>query len=312
MRRVLTLLIPLSFALATKYAGDFEDLDASARIVGMGGCGVTFIDDPSLIYYNPSGGALLKGPQIFGMHSENFGGVVKNDFIGFVFPKGNQGFGLALYHNGIPDIPITTLPDTTQAPSDSNPPEEKERVNVSQWIAYLNYAKRFSILSLGGNLKFIYQGLGVGSAYGMGIDFGLIIEPSDGLRGGLRVRNLSTSPLFYSTDIRESIIPRISLGIAKEFGFMDHSFLFTIEEEVNLEGIEKFSYSRIGDISFEERLGFEYSFRRTIALRMGLYHRSFCFGIGGGYARYFLDYAYNKGSNLNLGNSHRISGGIRF
>ena len=311
MHRVLILLIPLSISFASnKYAADIEDLDASARTVGMGGCGITAVDDPSVIYYNPSGSALLENSEIMGMHSENFGGVVKNDFLGAVFPTQGQSFGVALYHNGVPDILVNPiLPHPDEEPSDSNQPYGGRMVNAHQWILYLNYAKSFSSLSLGGNLKFIYHHLGVGSAYGMGIDFGLLIQPSKGLRVGLRVRNLSTSPLFYSTNTREFMIPRLSLGIAKGFSIKEHSILFTLEGEANFEGIGEFSYARIGGVSLEERIGIEYTFKRVISLRMGLCHRVLSLGIGGTYQRYFLDYGYQDSE---IKSSHRISGGIRF
>jgi hypothetical protein len=296
-------------AFATKYAGDFEELGVSARAIGLGGAYVAVTSDPSAIYYNPANSVLTKDYSVLLMHAESFGGMVKNNYLGIVLPTRKQSFGLGILNNDVPAIKLTTLPDTTQPPSDSNQPILDRQINAAQWVFYFNYSHRLSsILHLGINTKLIYQTYGIASCFGMGIDLGGSVALADGLELGLRIRNLTSSPLFWDNKTRESISPRIALGLARTFNFGRDHLLLSAELENN-------SDAGLDNLQFSENFGIEYSIKQVLAARLGLYHRLITLGLGINYKRLFIDYAYQTGyfnQSRDLGSSQKISGGLKF
>jgi hypothetical protein len=295
----------LNPVFATRYAGDFEELGTSARAIGMGGAVVALATGPSAIYYNPALAARSRRTTALLLHSEDFSGLVQHNFLGVSFVSGLQSFGVGLLHNGTPGIKLTTLPDTTRPPGENNRPVVKQIVNANQLVCYLNYARILSpFVSLGGNAKVIYQGLGPGSCFGMGLDLGLALTPAPGLDVGLRVRNASTSPLFWTTGTRELVMPRPCLGLSKSFRMGRDALLLAAEVEADPE-----------EASLYHNLGLEYSFRNALFGRLGVHGGNFTFGLGARYKRFYLDYGYSGGyapGSRELGGAQQVSGGVEF
>jgi len=304
---IISALCPIGFA--TKYAGDFEELGVSARAIGLGGAYVAVANDASAIYYNPANVTKIKSYSVFLMHCESFSGLVKNNYLGMSISQERNSVGFGILHNGIPNIKLTTLPDTTRPPSDTNQPYIDRVVNANHLVFYLNMGHRLTdAIGVGINAKAIYENYGVGYCFGMGIDFGANITFFDGLDFGLRIRNLTSSPLFWSTKTREVISPHPAIGIARTFLFGRDFLLLSAELESYWD--EGFCFRQL-----MENIGVEYSLKRTLAFRLGLYHQLFTFGLGISYKNFFLDYAYGTGyfsQSQDLGSSQRISGGLKF
>jgi len=292
-------------AFATKYAGDFEEFGTSARAIGMGGAVVSHVAGPSAIYYNPALAARSPLTSALLLHSEDFSGLVQHNFLGVSFGSGLQSLGVGLLHNGIPGIKLTVLPDTTQPPGENNQPIVREIVNANQLVCYLNYCRVLSThLSLGGNAKVIYQSLGPGSCFGMGLDLGVVVTPADGIDVGLRVRNASTSPLFWTTGTRELVLPRPCVGLSKSFRIGRDALLLAAELEADPETQDLY-----------HNLGLEYSFREVLFGRLGIHRGNITFGLGARYKRLYFDYGYSGGyapGSRELGSAQQISGGVEF
>jgi len=294
-----------AIALATRYAGDFEELGTSARAIGMGGAVVAAAADPSAIYYNPSRTSGFARTSVLFLHSEDFSGLVNHNYLGASFHSPLQSVGFAVLQNGVPGIPLTALPDSTKEVGEDNRPYVLRYVSANQVVGYVNYARTLSpYVALGGNAKIIYHDLGVGSAFGMGLDLGATITPMADLDIGLRVRNASTSPLFWDTGTRELVTPSGALGLAKTFRLSRDRLTLALEAEGNTD-----------ELKFTPNFGVEYGFREVLYGRLGVYRSNFSLGLGLRIKRFHVDYGYAQGAApdaRDLGSPQQLSGGFEF
>ncbi len=293
------LIVLPTLLFATKYAGEFQELDVGGRASGMGGTGIAQFEDPAVIYFNPAGSFFNQGGVLI-MHAENFAGGVKNDFGSVVFSKETMAFGVGAQYVSVGDIKLTTLADTSAPPGSENQPIPYDTVGTKDFVLYINGAKGNEILSYGANVKVFYRDLAVITGYGGGLDLGLAINLAY-LRAGLAIRDFVLSPLIWSNGTKETINPKVSFGIAPCLPLAKINSAFTLACDFT---------KYLDRDGFQINLGLEYSYKDLVFGRFGLHEGNYTIGLGLAYKSFCLDYALVTHSDLE--NSNKFSAGLKF
>jgi len=296
-------ILSISFlnSYATNYAGDFQELGVGARALGMGSAFVAQAGDPFSLYWNPAGSALVEKRSVSFMHAENFGGIVNNEYLGFVLPGEKNSLGIAYYYLGVPGIKLTRLADTLRNLSETNRPIPYDTVTASDHLIYLNYSKGHKQISFGANFKLYYRNLSVIKGFGGGLDVGVITNLPN-LSLGFAIRDVVLSPVIWDNGYREQILPRFALGLAPLLPLMKYKS--TIKFEWDL--IKFIDHGQ----RFEQNLGMEFSYNESAFMRLGLKDFKPTLGLGIRWKALSLDYAFVHHPDLSA--SNKISAGVRF
>ncbi len=292
------ILIPM-LLMATKYAGEFQELGVGGRACAMGGTGVAQFVSPSVIYFNPAGSYYVNRSVLL-MHAENFAGVVKNEFGSVILPKENMAFGLGLQYLSVSNIKLTTLEDTTSPPSSENPPIPYDTVGTKDMILYINGSRGNDKLSYGANIKIFYRNLAVITGYGGGVDLGLVLNMNY-LIVGVALRDFILSPIIWSNGTKETIITKLSLGVSPVLPLEKINSVITLECDL---------IKAIDMNGFDVNIGLEYAYKDFIFGRAGIHHGDYTVGVGLKYKKFNLDYALVTHDWLK--NSNKISAGFIF
>jgi hypothetical protein len=316
---LLTLLLLLpTVARADKYAGAFMDDGGGARALALGGAFTAVADDPSTTYWNPAGLSGVQDKALLVMHSERFGDLVDRDFASYIQPVdwsifgGDQsGLGISLIRLGIDDIPFTEdLRDALDVNNDSIVDDDEllglfalqdqiQFKSDSELALFLSYAERKGDWRIGGSFKFIRQSVGDYSSLGIGLDLGLY-RPAvwRGLDVGLKLQDITTTYLSWSTGRDEIITPAIVPGLAWRVPLDDW------RAEIMLAGSLETRFDNRGDadqfssgsMSMNSHVGLEVGFSGKVFLRggfdSGFDNEHLTAGAGFIFNRFHVDYAY--------------------
>ncbi len=319
-----------ALAQGTKYAGEFLRIGVGPRALGMGGAFVAVADDVTAGYWNPAGMAQLDSRVAALMHSEQISGLAY-DYAAYVHPRGNtesrSALGISLIRLGLDDIPITLLPDPGR-PIDAllddgqrNRPFIDRFVSNVEYALFLSYARRTSSrLHVGGNLKVLQKSLGVASAFGLGLDVGILARPTDRIALGLQVQNITSTILTWNTGRKEYIAPLIKAGLAysRPLKSLQGQILIAADLDVLMEERRQ-SQASIGRASTKGHIGIEYLLKQSVALRLGASAPGLTAGIGLRVPRFELlrtslapsvDYAFVNDDAF--GAVHRVGASIAF
>lgn len=326
-----SLVLTAAPAGATKYAAEFLKIPVGARAVGMGGAFSAVADDATSPYWNPAGMVYLPYKEGFLQHSEQFGSLVNHNFGGVVFPLKNgeerrSAFGVTLTWVGIDDIPITPRPgglrpgDWLDYGTDNDPTtpgngqgnnvwDPGERLLISSDDLFLasstdlalgvSYARqRGRHLAWGGTVKFVRQSLPDTlpgehvTSFGAGLDAALIYMPTDAVTMSAVMHDLTTTYLTWSNGTRELVAPNLTTGTAINFyPAKGHALTWGTDLAWDFEGRKLDSELKLGFLNADLRVGLEYWYRNTLALRSGLNGKDLAFGTGVRYKHFGADYA---------------------
>lgn len=297
-----------------KYAGEFLSLGVGARALGMGGAFVAVCDDASAGYWNPAGLQSLRQKQIIIMHAETFGSLLNHDFLGYVVPLRNEGnhsslsFGLVRLGGG--GIKITSL-ERDEPISDNNRMVLVKEASHADYTLLFSYSRRsHPDLAWGATAKIIYRRLADNSAFGMGLDWGVMFSPCDFVALGANLMDLSATFLTYDNGTTESIYPNLKIGAALKKEFYDFSNCVAIDSDVRFEKRKSSAQYWVGSISFDMHYGFETWYKNKVAGRLGFDQGNFTFGFGLSIRQFILDVALLDHDQLE--DSYRASLQVKF
>ncbi len=294
-----TSILCFNISFGTKYAGEFQELVVGGRICGMGGTGIAQGTDPSYIVLNPANSFIIN-KSLHLMHAENFAGIVKNEFAAILIPKIDIIYGVGFQMVSVSNIKLTTLPDTTQQPGDENIPIPYDTISTKDLVFYLNAGKTKNIFSYGANLKIYYRDLAVLTGIGGGVDVGLKISLNN-LNVGISIRDFVLAPIYWKSETKEYISPKIAFGIAPNIPLTKINSVLIIESDI------------IKDLSFNDILlnnGIEIAYQNKVYGRLGRCGNRYTAGVGLRYKKLTFDYGLI--THQDLGISNKFSAGIEF
>ena len=175
-------------------AAPFLGIGAGPKAIGMGGAFVAVADDPSALYWNPSGISRAGKTEVLIEHTNYLIGTSYNYFGGVVAFDENNAVGLSVTYLDYGSEMVTTvlLPDGTG-----------EYWNAKDVAIGLSYSRNLSDrFSIGGTAKMILQQIYHESATGFALDAGLLyITPFNDLKIGMDISNFGTDMRMSGEDL---------------------------------------------------------------------------------------------------------------
>lgn len=332
--------------LCQKYSNEFLSIGIGARARGMGNAAIASTNSVFASFWNPAAlGALeLKGPQLGAMHTEQFAGVAKFDYLGIVLPiaKQERKFGFSLIRFGIDDIPNTLSlfeSDGTINYDNIVPFSSADYAFTGSYSQKIN-TKRGNLF-VGGNAKIIYRQIGpFATSWGFGIDAALLYYGKK-WRLGLVVKDATNTFNAWSFNLSdadqatlsltgndlpinsvEKTKPQISLGIARAFPLNGKWGLLVEMDWIATTDGKRNTLISADPISLDLAVGMELDFNDLIFFRLGAnnFQKESNFdtsnfltiqpnlGVGLNIQQFRIDYAFTDiGEQRNQTYSHVIS-----
>jgi len=272
----------------------FLKLGAGSRAAAMGEAYTAIANDASGAYWNPAGLAAMESAELSFTHNQWLQDVT-NEFVAVRFGVGKSAFGISFISNNVGGIERRVSPSA----------EPLDVLDAHDIMVGLSFARSFHPnFDWGMTVKYLYEKIYIESSAGAAVDMGLIFRPSiSGLRLGLALQNFG-----YVTELRDEStqLPQtIRAGLAYQLpmNVFNGSILIASDGVMVIDGNSHFN------------LGMEYAFVNYLELRCGYQTGYDDKGISAGFGvqvkRYRLDYAFVPFTS-DLGNSHRITFGVKF
>lgn len=299
MKRTFVLSLLSIFLVGLCYGEDISDkagtcglsflkIGIGARPVGMGEAFTAISGDVNCLYWNPAGLAKIEGINLTFMHNRWFQ-EISSDYLATAFKIKENSIGVSLALNRVPDIEVRDKPTA----------EPIGTFDAEDLVFTLGYAKSLGgKFDLGVSIKGLYQKIYTYEASGLGFDIGGIYVLDDKFQFGTAILNLGPEMKFEEEKFSLPLIYK--LGAAYK----------TSEKRLNGNIILDLDLVKPRDSDLKLHSGIEYNYDKILSLRIGYQSgyddKNFTFGLGLGYEKYKIDYAFVPfGSDL--GSTHRIS-----
>ena len=175
-------------------AAKFLSIGVGARANAMGGAVAAVIDDPSAMYWNPSGIAETKRYSAMFSYTKLFADINLN-YAGVVVPAGSYGvFGVNVTAVNYGEMQVTT---------ERHPDGIGETFTAGSYAFGLSYANFITdFFSFGVNLKYIHETISNSSSSGLAMDIGTnFVTPFWGIRFGTSITNFGTKMQISGDDL---------------------------------------------------------------------------------------------------------------
>jgi Type IX secretion system protein PorV len=297
-------------------AAPFLSIAQGARALGLGGAFVAVADDPSAMYWNPSGIADLQGFHFLVDHT-SWVADVSYDYIGATVGLGALGgLGVNLTASNIADMKVTTV-DMQEGTG--------EVFGVSDLAVGLTYALKLTDqFAVGFNPKYVYQKIWKMSATAFALDIGVKYQtPFEGITLGMAITNFGSKMrmegnnalVLYDQDPGNTgINTRIPANLATDEWDLPLNFRVGIAYTASLGIANKITFAvdaaHPSDNYESVNVGGEYVFEDVLYFRGGMKslflkdsEESFTLGVGFkqlllGNLQFNVDYAYQDLSRL--------------
>jgi len=276
---------------------NFLKIGVGGRASGMGEAQVAVVNDASAAYWNPAALADLPQQEIVAMHDELFQDS-RFEYVSYAHPTEKSGtFGGSMSLVTVGSIQGYDATGT-----------QTQVLNASDVLLGGHWGRKSPLygtgsLSYGASAKLLRENLGGDTAQGYMMDAGLLWQPhweaARNLRVGFVVQNVGPGVTFVSDS---SPLPRLmKLGLG--YSLLGDDLILAMDVIAP------------SDNSPSANLGLEYKIMDVLALRAGYegLHdagTNVTFGVGIGNKALHLDYAFS--SYGDLGESHKVSIGVRF
>ena len=290
------LVVPVVEVSAQETPGlSFLKIGIGARSNGMGDASSSISGDALALYWNPAGIAGLEGTDIALVHNEYMESI-RYEFAGFAFGKGKEAYGIGVgglfmegleLHGDVPGEPIGLFHpvDLLFSFSYARPIEEEA--------------------SMGVTFKGIHERIYIHSLWTWALDFGLQLKPKEvkGLLLSGVLQNFGPNTTLVEEEMR---VPR-----TVRFGgkFLLPSKVMDGNVTIAADGVKAI----LTDFRFNS--GVEFDHRSGVQLRYGYKFNydgeTYSAGAGFKVKRVRIDYAFLP-MRYDLGNTHRVSLGLRF
>jgi len=271
-------------------------LGVGGRPLALGGAYIASEGDILSGYYNPAGLARLDQRQAVFMHSETFGSLLNHDFLAYAQPLSindpSSAFAVSLYRLGGGGILVTTVDQTGRFRVVS---EE----NHADYVGYFSYGRSFKpSLRLGITSKLVYRDIVDESAFGLGFDMGALYSPARWVTLGLKIQDVPSTLLSYSTGSKQRVNPMTILGTALHGNKGAFGASLFADADIGFEGRNYSAQVAAGPISFDSHLGLEVEYKDRISARIGSDIGQLTVGAGLDFEHFTVDIAMRDHSDL--------------
>ncbi|MEO0220051.1 MAG: hypothetical protein ABIL89_07950, partial [candidate division WOR-3 bacterium] len=244
----------------SNFAGEVYRVEVNGKFIGLGSSYYN-LNDASSVFYNPSLINSSNESLFFG-----FGVLYEGiNAVSISYKLKNKPYGIGLYLLLTDNIEFTSLPDTTQPPSENNKPYITSIENYKASAIYFSGGyKNFGI-----SAKILYQGISNYQAFGFGVDLATSFK-----NFSVILKDFLPSFLYWNSKTMEFIPPIIIISTYSNY----KNFLFS--SSLDISTLENRNFDRI--ISFNNfsagiRFGIEYNLN-IVSIRGGFRNSKPSFG----------------------------------